>query len=242
MRVLFLAPLPEPVTGHSLACQVFLDGLVRTHEADVVDLNKADFRPGVSSLGRVFEVLGMAWRAFRRHRAADVIYFTISESLAGNLKDILIYMACFGRLRRMVIHLHGGAGMRAIMGGRYPLLALLNGFFLRRMGAVVVLGGRHEDMYRSSVAPDRLRSVANFAADELFVADASVERKFVAPGPLRLLFLSNLLPGKGHRELLDAVASLPAELAGRLQVDFAGGFETPAQETEFLERLSGVVR
>lgn len=163
----------------------------------------------------------------------NLIYFTVSESTFGNLKDLIVYLLCWARLKRMTIHLHGGAGMRVILSGKHPVLRTLNRFFLKRVGAVVVLGERLRGIYVGIVPSERLHAVPNFAGDEFFVDEATVESKFSRVDPLRLLFLSNLLPGKGHEELLAALALLPVELRGRLQVDFAGGFESRDAELTF---------
>lgn len=233
-RLLFIGPLPEPTTGQSLACKVLLDGLRHTYEIDVVDLRKEQFQQGVNSLGRVREVTDAVAAVRKRQRDADVIYLTISESVAGNLKDIAFYIACGRRLDRLVVHLHGGAGMRVLLGGKLPFLAALNRYFLRRMGGVIVLGARLANMYQSFLPPARIAEVANFAPDDLFVEDVQIDANFTDTGPLRVLFLSNLLPGKGHDDLLVALGMLTPEERAALTVDFAGGFEDAQAKANFL--------
>lgn len=240
MSVLFLGPLPDPVTGHSLACKVFFDELVKHQRVELVDLNKKELTTGVSSFSRVLEVLGSVARIWSKRKSCDVIYLTTSESLAGNIKDLLIYCACFGSLDRMVIHLHGGAGMREIMLGRSRLLRRLNAFFLARVGGAIVLGPRQVEIFADVVPRDRMHIVPNFAEDLFFADAATVDRKFARPEPLRILFLSNFLPGKGHRELLDAFFALDAEAKANVVVDFAGKFESPREEREFLRRIEHV--
>jgi glycosyltransferase involved in cell wall biosynthesis len=235
-RVLFIGPVPPPITGQSLACQVFLDALRPHAEVEVVNLSKAGFRQGVDSGSRVREVLGIIAAVWRRRSRADLIYFTISESFAGNAKDLMIYLACLGRLDRTIVHLHGGAGMRELM--RRGWLRRLNGVFLRRLGAVVVLGQRLLDVFGDAVPAERLRVVPNFAQEELFCRPSAIEAKFASTAPLRLLFLSNLLPGKGYVELVAAYASLDASVRERLHVDFAGGFESDADREAFLASIS----
>ena len=44
MSVLFLAPLPNPITGQSIACQAFLEALAETHAVDVIDMAKSEPR------------------------------------------------------------------------------------------------------------------------------------------------------------------------------------------------------
>ena len=237
--VLFIGALPEPVTGQSVACQVLLEALRAEYRVEVVDLSKRGFRQGVDSLARVVDVLRILYRVWRLQRSADLIYLTVSESLAGNVKDLLIYAACWRRLSRVIVHLHGGAGLRKILcDGEHPLRSV-NAFFLRRIGAAVVLGRRHLDIYRDAVPPQRLHVVANFASDELFVATSRIHAKFAAATPLRILFLSNLLPGKGHEETLAAFQSLAVAERDALVIDFAGGFESDEARLDFEGRIRG---
>lgn len=239
IAILFIGPLPPPVTGHSLACQVFLHELEKCHRVEVVNLSKSEFRQGISSASRIFEVIGTIWRVWRRRNECDVLYLTISESLMGNIKDLIIYFACFRQLSRMAIHLHGGAGMERIMSDDHAWLRRINEFFLRRLGAVVVLGGRHVPIFSRSVVKKRIHEVPNFAEDFLFAHDsAAVEGKFERIEPLRILFLSNLLPGKGHIELSEAVHRLDPQFRNRLRIDFAGGFESEEQKMAFFDLIA----
>lgn len=237
-KVLFVGPLPDPVTGQSLACQVFLQALQEHCEVEVVNTSKAGFRQGIDSISRVREVLQIIRQVRARQAVADVIYFTISESVAGNAKDLLIYAVCFARLHRMVVHLHGGASMRVLMRGRWGWLRRLNGFFLRRLGAVIVLGERLLDVFAGAAPAERLHVVPNFALQALFTSEAVIAAKFAQVQPLRLLFLSNLLPGKGHEELLQAFEALEPALRESLRIDFAGGFESEPAKQAFLTAIA----
>lgn len=238
MTILFIGPLPEPVTGQSLACRVLLDELSNRHEIALVDLSKKEFVQGVSSVGRVKEVLRILRAIWRQRRAADAVYLTVSQSLAGNAKDLVIYALCRRKLHRMVVHLHGGAGMRAIMQDRRGLRAL-NRFFLKKIGGAIVLGNSHREIYHGVVPAERLHVVPNFAEDSLFTTRDRIDAKFDGPDTLRVLFLSNLLPGKGHEELVDAFMSLDERTRSSMRVDLAGAFESQHQKERFLARVAG---
>lgn len=240
-RLLFIGPLPEPVTGHSLACQVLLEALEPVCAVTVVNLSKASFRGGVTSFGRIGEVASILRQVRRAARTTDVVYFTISESVAGNVKDLLIYSLCWRSLARMVIHLHGGS-IRTHLFDRHPLLRALNGFFLRRIGCVIVLGQTHLAVFEGLVAPSRLRVVANFAQDYLFTDAASISRKFSDTRTLHLLFLGNLIEGKGHADLLAGYQLLPAALQGRIRLHFAGAFDSAQDEADFRIAVAGDTR
>jgi Glycosyltransferase len=237
-RLLFVGPLPDPITGQSLACKVLLDDLIRDHDVDVIDLNRDFSDKGKGALGHARRLLGKVARMRHLGRRADVIYYNNVESLAGNVKDLFFYAAAFDRLDRTVVHLHGGAGMREIMSGKYPLLARVNRFFLRRAGAMVVLGPRLKSIYEGHLEPDRIRTAANFAEDRWFADEATIRAKFAAASPIRLLFLSNLLAGKGHQELAQAFLRLEPEVRARFQLDFAGGFDDVASQAAFQELIA----
>ena len=236
-RLLFIGPLPEPVTGHSLACQVLLEELQKTYDVSVVNLSKASFGGGVTSLGRIGEVGAILTRVANAARSADVVYLTISESVAGNLKDVLIYLLCWALLPRMLIHLHGGS-IRSHIFDRYPLLRKLNALALRRIGAVIVLGRTHLHVFDPMVPSDRVHIVANFAQDFLFADAAAITRKFQSTEVLQFLFLGNLIEGKGHTDLLAGYQLLPAAHRQRVRLHFAGAFDTAEEERRFRETIA----
>lgn len=239
--VLFVAPLPPPMTGQSIASLALRDDLLqRRHPVRVVDLSKQSFRSGFSSLGRVVEIAGVIAKVVAARFSTNHAYFTVAESVAGNLKDLLIYLCLLGRLDTTYIHLHGGAGMRPLLSQRHPWLRRLNGLFLRRLGGVIVLGDRLASIYDGLVPPDRVHIVKNFAPADTFVTLAQLREKLAGRPPLRLLYLSNLLPGKGYDDLLAAVKLLPRGVLQGLQIDFAGGFESEADQQAFLQAIRDV--
>ncbi len=213
---------------------------MKDHQVDVIDLSKREFRQGVSSGGRVRQIIKILWRIWRKRKNVEVIYLTVSESVAGNLKDLFIYLLCLGQLGHMVIHLHGGAGFKRIMLAKGRVLRDLNAFFLRRLGGVIVLGKTHKDIYQGVVPEERIHIVPNFAEDSLFTSLERVDSKFLRPNPLRVLFLSNLLPGKGHDELVEAFLALDDETKSLVELHLAGAFESERQKQKFLARLAGV--
>lgn len=239
MRMLLIVPLPPPVTGHSLISQVLLDGLTGVHDTSVVNLSVGSLNDGRVTARRIREVGKVVLNVWRRQRSADAIYFTISESLAGNLKDLFVYAACAGRLRRVFVHLHGGTIGRELF-ARYPLWRRLNALFVKRLGGVIISGPAHLDIFNGMIDRARVHMVPNSAPDDLFVAEARVRDKFTDPPPVRLLYLSSMTVEKGFRDLADAWFQLAPEQRRLVQLDFAGRFETDAERRAFEERIAGV--
>jgi glycosyltransferase involved in cell wall biosynthesis len=236
MKILFIAPLPPPLTGHSLAARVLLDGLVKHHTVEVVDFKKDIFKQGVNSVNRIVQISRILIEIWYKKKGSDVIYLTISQSISGNLKDLITYAICFNILTRTVIHLHGG-GIRKLVFDRYRFIYHLNKFFLKRIGGVVVLGKSLKSIFKSMVPQDKIYVVSNFAEDYLLLDKKKIKKKFKNINPLRILFLSNLIPGKGYEELVDAYMTLEDHLKKNIRIDFAGGFESKNDKARFFDRI-----
>jgi glycosyltransferase involved in cell wall biosynthesis len=236
--ILFIGPVPPPITGQSLACEVFLEAMQEKYQPILIDINKSDFASGGLAWQRVKEIVGVLRRVRHEVRRADAVYFTITESLLGNAKDLLIYMACWRLLPRTVIHLHGGAGMIRLLHGPTGFLRWINAFFLKRMAAIIVLGDRLRAVYAGVVPADRLRVVANFAEDQYQATADELDAKFAQSGPLRVLYLSNMIAEKGCLLLRDAVQSINRKRPGAIQLDYAGGFVTEQEKKAFLDSIA----
>jgi len=239
MKILFIAPLPPPITGHSLASQTLLEELQKHYFVDVVDYNKGTLKQGLNSPKRVIEILKMLYDIWIKKRNANVIYLTISQTLVGNIKDLLIYSICFKKLPKMIIHLHGG-GIKKLIFDKYKILYILNKFFIRNLGGVVVLGNSLATIFKDMISEERIYVVPNFADDSLFLNEEEILEKFKNMNPLRILFLSNLIPGKGHEELLEAYSSLDKDLQKFIRIDFAGDFESEVQKGKFLDKIKRI--
>ena len=238
MRILFIAPLPPPTHGQSLASDVLYQALRQRHDVRVVNMAKPTARHIWDRIGRVGAVLSFLAGVARHKRGADVIYLTISESRLGNLKDLCIYALCAGALNRMVIHLLGGAGIKRIL-ERRGVQAWLNRMFISRLRGVIVEGRMQVATFSPVIARDRIHVRHNFAEEFLFFTEQEVREKFTGADPLRVLFLSNLYGGKGHIELVDGYLSLSQDLRDRFRVVFVGGFESARLREAFLRKIDG---
>lgn len=235
-RLLFLGPLPPPVTGQALAHQALVEGLPDT-EVEVIDTAKRHLAQGFTSLRHAFRLLGVAWRARRLAPRADTIYMGISQSIPGNLKDCLIWLL-LGRTqrRKLVLHLHGGGIARTVY-GRSGFLRWLNRRLLRDLRAVVVLGDSLRDVFAGIVPADRIRVVPNFAADEVYLESDAVAAKH-REEPLRVLYLSNLFPSKGYGIVLEAAERTAGETG--VHFDLAGGCIDDEQERTVRARVDAL--
>lgn len=238
MKILYIAPLPPPLAGHSLAAKILHDHLQYSYDVAAVDFNKESFVEGISGIKRLFEVIGILREIALKKKNADVIYLTISESFAGNVKDIFTYIICRKNLDRMYIHLHGGS-IKRLLWDKYPLLHRINRYFIKKMAGVIISGQSHMEVFADMIDQSRIYSIPNFALDELFTTDEQINQKFADREPLRVLYMSNMIDKKGYNELASAYIALPPALQSQIKLDFAGRFELETHKSKFLDKISG---
>lgn len=235
MKVLFIAPLPPPVTGHSLAAEALFNELSLRNDIYLVDLSKDSFTGGADTFKRFLEIGGIIRKVFKNRRA-DTLYLTISESFAGNIKDLIIYLICFKQLPKMFIHLHGGS-IKRLLFDKYRILYSINKFFISRMAGAIVLGPSHVEIFEGLLPIEKIHVVPNFAHENLFLPQKDINAKFENLEPLKFLFLSNLISGKGYIELLDAYIGLDHISKNKITLDFAGAFESDFDKESFLRKI-----
>jgi len=197
MKILFIAPLPPPVGGHSIVSKALLDELEAYHRVEVVNFNKQSFKEGVNNFKRIIEVIKALQNVWRKRRDVDAVYLTISESLAGNLKDLFIYLICFRSLSKMYIHLHGGS-IKRLLWDRHRSLLNINKIFINKLAGVIISGRSHIDIFEGMIHRSKLHIVSNFAQDYLFSTEKEIRDKFSSTQPLRVLYISNFIDKKGY--------------------------------------------
>lgn len=214
-RLIVLAPTPPPVFGHSVLTLSVLGslrrlGLLAAHvdtrdDRSLSNLNRFD-------LENVRLGLLAAWRLLvlmRRHRDAGV-YVQISQGRWGFIRDALwIWLASVAG-RPVFIHLLGGR-FHEFHEESGPLMRRLIGATVRRARECWVLTPSLRGCFDGIADPGRV-SVLGCKVDDPMKGMNRPERN--GDGAPRILFLSNLRPGKGHDELLAAMEMLGDRAAG----------------------------
>jgi glycosyltransferase involved in cell wall biosynthesis len=236
MKSLVIAPLPPPINGQSLAASIVHKALSSFGEVEVVNMAKSRPRNALDKIKRYLDVVGFLAQTVMKQRGSNLIYLTISESVAGTVKDFFIYLICFHKRKNIVIHMLGGAGMRTIF-ERRGVLFHINKYFISGLQGVIVEGESQARLFSTVISRERIYVVPNFAEDFLFVSANDIYRKFEDTSKIQILFLSNLLTGKGHVELVDAYANLSDEIRNRVNVVFVGGFESDHHKVAFLKKI-----
>lgn len=235
-RILFIAPVPPPINGQSKAAEILLEALEKIYDVDIVNLSKESLKSGYNSLRRTLSMFSIFFQVLIKRKPNDIVYHSIAESFVGNLRDMIIYTLNWKYLGKTYIHMLGGAGMKEILSNP-GLQRRINIFFLKRVGGIIVEGPVNFEMFRKYLPEGKIYIVPNFAEDFLFVTDEEIKRKFAGLDVINVLYLSNLITGKGYLELADAYISLPVELKEKIKVTFVGGFESLNAQKQFLNEI-----
>jgi glycosyltransferase involved in cell wall biosynthesis len=237
MKILFIAPIPPPINGQSKASKVLLDALsINKHEISVINLRKNSLKNGFSSFGRFFVILDVLVKIWKKRNNNDLIYLSLAESFLGNARDLLIYTICYRSKHKIIVHMLGGAGMKQIL-SRRGIQNFLNCFFIKKIGGVIVEGPENFKLFSKIIAQEKVHIVPNFAEDFLFVTDDQIAEKFFDINKINILYLSNLIPGKGYDELTDAFIGLSEDFKNQINIKYVGGFESSKAESQFLKKI-----
>lgn len=238
MKVLFIAPIPPPIDGQSKASKLLLEKLIYDNQnVRVVNLSKTVSKNRFSITHRFIEIFQILFKVWVHRKNNDIIYLSLAESVLGNLRDIFIYLICFNYNNRIFIHMLGGAGMNKILNTK-GFLQKVNIFFLNRLGGIIVEGPLNYEMFSKVINNNvSIYIIPNFAEDYLFVDDEEIISKFKNDNKIQILFLSNLIFGKGYDELADAYIGLDKDTQDKVNIVFVGGFETFKIENEFLNKI-----
>ena len=237
---LVIGPLPPPIDGQSKITAGVVE-VLRARGCEVAISNTARRNLSRSIGAQLVRFCEIAWffltlsrNIFRSGR----VYLSLSESVLGNLKDLLIYVVFFPRLRHVTAHMLGGSGMRVLLHER-PLFSWINRFFLKRLGGLIVEGRRGTQVFQNAIDPSRMHVIRNFADDCYFERLDFPSSKFVGSKPIKVVFMSNHIIEKGYRDLLSGFEMLPVDVRTQLEMIFVGDFPEEKQRQSFLSRIEG---
>jgi glycosyltransferase involved in cell wall biosynthesis len=230
-RLILVGPLPPPYYGQSVSFRMLVDEVERLGVPHaVVDLAHGEAsgeKMGVVTRHRVADYASILRRFFAAAAGPrGTLYLTIAQSRAGFLRDwvMIRYARLFGH--RVVVHLKGG-NYHNFYAAQSAWMRALVRQTLRSADRVLVLGERLRSMFDFEPAiAARIRVVPNGLPDDREPAGGGKRLPEPGEGPVRLIFLSNLVESKGWLDVLEAMRLLRDRLGDRVRCDFYGAFYT----------------
>ena len=240
-RLLLVGDLPPPVHGQSIQFSLLCEHLPRHGFAcRIVNIARKSASPWERfSVARALEVaaalgrVGMGLLAGERR-----MYLILTLSKVGLARDVLLIWMAWLAGCRIAAHVHsGGYGRFYQAQGRLGRWLIRRS--LRRLARIIV----NSEGLRAMFAFDerlRARAVAVPSGAEVPGPVPPPARALPRGRPLRLLFLSNMIPAKGYNEALDAIALLHPTLS--VQAAFAGRFVIGPDEPDALTEAEAEAR
>ncbi len=237
MDILFIAPIPPPIDGQSKASKVILDGFHdNSFNVKIININKRKITNGIFSFSRFNELFRSFKLVSNNRKGNDIIFISLAESFLGNLRDIMYYMICYKDIDKVYIQMLGGAGMKKIL-TKNTLRYKINKHFIKKMAGVIVEGPLNYETFSQVIDKGKIHIVPNFAEDYLFVSDEEIDKKFGKTDVLQIVYLSNLIKGKGYDELADAYIKLDEQSKKKIRIVYVGGFEDEESSRNFLKKI-----
>jgi glycosyltransferase involved in cell wall biosynthesis len=234
-RVVVVGPLPPPHHGGSVATSFVLRSRL-ARECTLLHLDTTD-RRGLDNIGRfdAGNVLLAAKHAASLLRMLAVhrpraVYVPLAQNYAGVLRDALFVLPALATRRQVVLHLHGG-GLRSFYDSADPVMRALLRVMLGGATRVIVLGEALRPMLAGLAAPHRVAVLPNGTEDPF----GGMPERAGGKGPVRVLYLGNLMRAKGFLEVIDALVTLRGE-GHEVVLDMAGGFASEQDRRDALAR------
>jgi glycosyltransferase involved in cell wall biosynthesis len=243
--ILLLGSLPPPYMGTNVATRVIL-GSSLSSRYQLIHLDTSDRRP-LTTLGRLDWVnVSLAVKHYARllilivRWRPHLVYFPISQTTIGYLRDSVFILMSKALGRRVVCHLHGGNFRNWFDGCFAPMR-----FYVRAVHSLVdgqiVLGKSLRSLF-SGLMPDSSVFVVPNGMDFPFRWETKSE---AGRREVRVLYLSNFIRSKGVLDVLRAALEVHARCPW-VEFSFAGewGDKETKEEVDGMLRLSkgGAVR
>lgn len=221
-KILFVAYFPPPIHGLSKAVDTLYNSIIKKN----YDIYKIDISSNYKIIGTLLKLL---------YVRTDVVYFTISQSKWGNLRDLLLLAFIYLKGVKCIIHLHGGYYDKLMSDECNYIQRKLNVCLMSKVNKGIVLGSSLIKVFRGYIPAEKIRVVPNCIDDE-FILQAIDEKTemLTMQNKIHVVYLSNFIKEKGYREVLEVARII--KVRGREKdfvFHFAGKFFDMSEQLFF---------
>ena len=170
-------------------------------------------------------------------RRPDCVVVQTSHDWPSIARDIPLAATLRSRQRSLVLHMHGTLADQLVSPGHKPLKRA-TALLLRLVDGTLVLSSEEQRAFATFSPAGRFEVVANPFQG---AATAPAVRQLGSGEEASLLFVARLLPEKGARDAVEAVATLNERRPARLVVAGSGPAEKDIAKIVKERRLDGAV-
>jgi glycosyltransferase involved in cell wall biosynthesis len=240
IRAFIIGRFPPPVDGQTLATERLRRHLERAFDVTPITTSfpeedglHGEVRFRLDRVRFYAGLVGSTRRALSSDPTAPVLWGSVSPHPLGHLRDILLTLPAIPRSHPLIA-IHHRAGFEKLF--ESPVTRPTAQRLARRVSAMVFLNRTFSEASAPWVPADRRFVIPNTIDDDLVFSDVEVEEKtserIKSAGPLRILFLSNMMPEKGYRDVLEAAAIVRSEQLD-VRFDFYGRWSSDEDRDVF---------
>ena len=214
-KVVFIAQFPPPVHGLSKAVETLFTSNLNEYYL----FSKIDITKNKNIIYIIYRILFVK---------CDLFYFTISQSVGGNLRDVFFLLLIILRRKKCIIHLHGGYYRELMEKKCCGAQRWMNKKLLNRVEKCIVLGNSLKYIFEGYVKDSKICVVPNCIDDTFFPNNDCLEKKLKEicdSKVIHVVYLSNFIKEKGYDKVLYIAKAIKDE--GKdcfFQFHFAGQF------------------
>lgn len=220
-KIYIIGQLPPPIHGLSKALDTLINAKEINKKYSVTSLDIKDNKKILKHLIKIFM------------SKADLYYFTISQTIFGNLRDMLILRILLMKKKKIIIHYHGGYYKELYSQMPY-FQKKINKNLISKINIMIALGNSLKSIFEEVIDKNKVRICENFVEDASLIQDYEFnvkQMKMVEEAHLEILYLSNFIKTKGYIDVLKAAQLIKGKK--NITFNFAGAFYSEQEEEEF---------
>jgi glycosyltransferase involved in cell wall biosynthesis len=223
-RVCLIGQFPPPIHGLSKALDVIIksDYLREKFLIEYIDIkNNRQFFNHVVRI---------------KKSQADLYYFTISQTIFGNIRDMLILRELLNKNKKVIIHYHGGY-YKNLYKKMNPVQRFVNKRLISKIDCMIALSESLKKLFVDVIDVKKIKVCENFIEESSLIDNNEFNKKvdeISNKERIEILYLSNFIKSKGYLDVLEAAKSLKNE---KVIFHFAGQFFNQQDEKEFKDYI-----
>lgn len=227
--ICLLAQFPPPIHGLSKAVGTLYDSRLK----DKYNFSKIDITNNKRIIFSLFALMRCK---------SDVVYFTLSQTKGGNLRDLLFLKIIQWRRKKCIVHVHGGYYRQLVDNDCSMWQRQMNYNAVRRLAGGIVLGYSLHNIFEGMLPNKKIFVCPNCVDNQYIPKSIDNKIKRIIDGtPLHILYLSNFIQSKGYREVLElAKMAIQKDDKEKFIFHFAGNFFETSEEEYFNTTVEGL--
>ena len=238
--ILLIGPLPEPITGVSLANKIIIENLKNINfQVDYINTSYKVLKEDIGKFNfKKFLHFIKKYKEINKIKSADKIYITPGQTFLGVMKYSPYFFLAKIYKKEIIIHIHGNhlwKEYKNLKGYKKKLFYKI----LAMSDKGIVLSKSLKKNMIPFIAENKIYVLENFVEDFLFKNKKNI-KKF---DKLRIIYLSNLMEEKGIIDLLESLLLLRKENIA-FEAQIAGGIDHLMKDRiePYYEQLSKQVK